>query len=116
MKRLVAVLMITLCLSSSVHPMETFGKFSAFSEGADIGNDNVTVLPAIVFDTFQSQSDNMPTQQAQDPIAENPEKEGQAKSEESSTKVDIRYILLVIVGFMLIGAFMLHARDKRKEL
>lgn len=116
MKKLVGILMITLCLSTSVHPMETFEKFSAFSEESDVGSDNVTVLKSIVFDTFLSQSEPLPTQQVENPVVEDPEQEGQAKSEESSAKVDDRYVLLVIVGFMLIGSFMLHARDKRKEL
>ena len=116
MKKLVALLMIMLCLSASVHPMETFGKYSAFSEESDQRSDNVTVLQHIVFDTFLSQSEVLPTEEGQISIEEDPEQEGQTKSEESSAKVDIRYILLVMIGFMLIGAFMLHARDKRKEM
>lgn len=110
------MLMITLCLSASVHPMEAFGIIPAYSEESDNEIDNITVLQTMVFDTFLTKSEPLPSEQAKEPVEENPEQEGQANTEEAPAKVDNMYILLVIIGFMLLGAFMLHARDKRKDL
>ncbi len=108
------MLMMTLCLSASVHPMEAFGVIPAYSEEYEI--DNVTVLQSMVFDTFLIKSETLPSEQAKKPRKENPEQEEKVNAEETTAKVDIIYILLVIIGFMLLGAFMLHARDKRKDL
>ena len=107
--------MITLCLSASVHPMEAFGIIPAYSEESDNGIDSVTVLQSMVFDTFLIKSEPLPSEQVK-PVEENPEQEEQADTEETPAKVDIIYILLVLIGFMLLGAFMLHAKDKRKDL
>ncbi|GEM_PF-3165072 len=108
--------MIVLCLSASVHPMEAFGIIPAYSEEFDNGIDNVTVLKSVVFDTFLVKSETLPREQTNKPINENPKQEGQATTEEAPAKVDFIYILLVVIGFMLLGAFMLHAKDKRKDL
>lgn len=108
--------MIMLCLSASVHPMEAFGIIPTYSEESDKRIDNVTVLQSVVFDTFLIKSETLPKEQANKPIEENPKQEGQANTEEAPAKVDIIYILLVIIGFMLLGAFMLHAKEKRKDL
>lgn len=108
--------MILLCLSASVHPMEAFGIIPTYSEESDKRIDNVTVLQSMVFDTFLIKSETLPKEQTSEPMKENPEQKGQANTEETPAKVDIIYILLVIIGFMLLGAFMLHARDKRKDL
>lgn len=108
--------MITLCLSASVHPMEAFGIIPAYSEESDDGIDNVTVLKTMVFDTFLTKSEPLPSEQVIEPMEENPGQEGQENTEEAPAKVDVMYILLVIIGFMLLGAFVLHARDKRKDL
>jgi hypothetical protein len=96
--------------------MEAFGIKPAYSEGSDKGIDNVTVLQSMVFDTFLIKSETLPKEQANKPIEKNPSQEGQANTEKTQGKVDFIYILLVVIGFMLLGAFMLHAKDKRKDL